>query len=251
MNKKLLKYFNLIEKRHWWWEGRRQILRQSIYPEEKNLKVLDIGCGTGETLTFLQSYLKSPTLYGIDNSPTAIKFAKSRGHKNILKVNAKNLPFKANTFDYILLLDVIEHLKDDIAILKEAKRVLKKTGKIIITAPSLQFIWSEHDTAQGHYRRYTRHKIIDISHRAGLTISRISYFNFILSPPIILIRLLSRLKPFKKLGKYDSDLNFNIAQKNLLNDFLKKLFVTEILLTRYISYPIGISIFSIMHKNET
>lgn len=249
MNKKLLEYFNQIEKQHWWWEGRRQILKQSIN-RKRNLKILDIGCGTGETLTFLKNYLDSPKLYGIDSSPTAIKFAQSRGHCNISKVDAKKLNFKDSTFDYILLLDVIEHIKDDISVLIEANRVLKNNGKIIITAPALKFIWSKHDTSQGHYRRYVRRRIRKISLKANLKIKRISYFNFFLSPTVIVVRLLSKIKIFKKLGNYNSDLNFNIAKKSLINNILKFIFVNEIKLMKYINYPIGISIFSILEKNE-
>lgn len=249
MNEKLLEYFNDIEKNHWWWEGRRQILRQSI-GKKKGLKILDIGCGTGETLSFLDEYLPKPALYGVDSSPVAIKYAKRRGHKNILKVDAKKLPFENNTFDYILLLDVIEHIKNDTAVLIEAKRVLKNKGKIIITTPALQFIWSEHDRAQGHFRRYVRRRIRKIAESAKLSIKRISYFNFFLSPAIIGIRLLSRLRPFRKFGKYDSDLNFNVAKKTLANDILKLIFVNEIKLMNFINYPFGISIFSILQKES-
>jgi SAM-dependent methyltransferase len=249
MNEKLLGYFNEIEKHHWWWEGRRQILRQSI-ENKKGLKILDIGCGTGETLSFLKDYLPKPILYGVDSSPVAINYTKKRGHKNILKVDAKKLPFGNNTFDYILLLDVIEHIEDDTAILVEAKRVLKKKGKIIITTPALQFIWSEHDSAQGHFRRYVRRRIRKISKEAKLSIRRISYFNFFLSPAIIGIRLLSRFKPLIKYGKYDSKLNFNIAKKPLLNGPLKLIFVSEIKLMKLINYPFGISIFAVLQKES-
>jgi len=247
MNEKLLGYFNEIEKHHWWWEGRRQILRQSI-EKRKGLKILDIGCGTGETLTFMREYLPSPDLYGIDSSPVAIKYARKRGHKKILKVDAKKLPYKNNTFDYILLLDVLEHIKDDTATLLEARRVLNKTGKVIITTPALPFIWSEHDSEQGHCRRYVRRRIRKIATKAKLSIAKVSYFNFFLSPAIIAIRLLSRIKPFKKCGEYDSKLNFNVAKKPPINRILKLIFVSEIKLMKYINYPFGISIFAILQK---
>lgn len=248
MNEKLLKHFNNIEKIHWWWEGRRQILRQSI-KNEPGLKILDIGCGTGETLSFLKEYLDKPKLYGIDNSQVAIDFAKKRGHKNIRKVNALKLPYKNNTFDYILLLDVIEHIENDLELLQETKRVLKKGGKIIITAPALQFIWSDHDTQQGHFRRYTRSRFRMLAQKARLKITRISYFNFFLSPAIISLRLLGRLRPFKQINSYDSKLNFDIAKKSKINDLLKTIFVSEIKLMQYLNYPLGISVFASLKKS--
>lgn len=247
MNEQLLHYFNEIEKHHWWWEGRRQILRQEI-KKVKNLRILDIGCGTGETLTFLDSYLPIPKLSGVDSSQVAVNYAKKRGHSDIRKVDALNLPYQDNTFDYILLLDVIEHIKDDASLLSEAKRVLKKGGKILITSPALQFIWSDHDRDQGHFRRYTRTMIKKLANNEKLKIMRISYFNFFLSPAIIVIRLLSNLKPLKKLGAYDSDLNFNIAKKSFVNEILKFIFTTEIKIMKYVSYPIGISVFALLKK---
>jgi len=249
MNERLLEYFNEIEKSHWWWEGRREILRQEL-PTRSGLNILDIGCGTGETMSFVKSFLSKSKLTGVDNSQVAINFARKRGHK-VLKVNALKLPFEDNTFDVILILDVIEHIKDDYAFLSEAKRVLKKSGKIIVTAPALQFIWSKHDTGQGHYRRYTRHMMRDLARQSRLKISRLSYFNFFLSFPIIVIRLLSRLPVFSRFGEYDSDLNFQVAKKSYLNSILRSIFVNEIKLMRYLNYPIGISVCAVFRKNGT
>ena len=200
-------------------------------------------------MSFVKSFLNNPDVVGVDNSQVAVNFATKRGHK-VVKVDALKLPFKDDLFDVILILDVIEHIKDDNSFLSEAKRVLKKNGKIILTAPALQFIWSKHDTGQGHQRRYTRHMIRDLSQSCGLSISRLSYFNFFLSAPIIAIRLLSRLPLFSKFGEYDSDLNFKVAEDNVLNSILRFIFVTEIRLMKFISYPIGISVCAIFHKNE-
>lgn len=250
MNEKLLEYFNEIEKIHWWWEGRRQILRQFIADKPK-LKILDIGCGTGETLTFLKDHLTKPKLFGIDNSQIAINYAKKRGHQNIVKVNAKKLPFEDDSFDYILLLDVLEHIHDDASILTEAKRVLRPNGKIIVTTPALQFIWSDHDSEQGHFRRYVRRDMKQLSMKTKLRIERISYFNFFLSPAIITIRLLGRIKPFKKFNSYDSKLNFDLAKKNLVNNLLRTIFVSEIKLMKYTDYPVGISIFTVFKKTKS
>ena len=248
MDEKLLGHFNRIEKHHWWWEGRRQILRQEI-DNKSNLKILDIGCGTGETLSFLNNHLSHPDLYGVDSSSVAVEYAKSRGHKQILKVEADMLPFKDDTFDYVLLLDVLEHIKDDSSVLSEAKRVLKRNGKIIMTVPALQFLWSEHDAQQGHYRRYVRRKVKSLAKKTKMTIEKISYFNFFLSPAIVAVRLLSRIKPFSKLGDFDSNLNYDVANKNIVNKILTFIFVNEIRLMKRINYPFGISIFSVMKKN--
>lgn len=247
MDEKLLGHFNRIEKHHWWWEGRRQILRQEI-KKGTSLKILDIGCGTGETLSFLKKYLDKPDLFGVDSSPIAVEYARNRGHQQITQTDAGKLAFESGSFDYVLLLDVIEHIKDDSKVLEEAKRVLKNDGKILITVPALQFLWSEHDSQQGHFRRYVRKRIKRLARTAKLRIERISYFNFFLSPFIIGVRLLSRIKMFSNLGDFDSNLNYDVANKNLINKVLTFIFVNEIRLMKHINYPFGISIFAVMKK---
>ena len=94
-------------------------------------KILDVGCGTGETLSFLQDTYPNTQLFGIDSSNKAISFSKKRGHKNIFKASALNLPFDDNYFDIVLFLDVLEHIGNDAKAISEAKRVLKKNGRII------------------------------------------------------------------------------------------------------------------------
>ena len=247
MNELLLEKFNRIEKTHWWWEGRRALLSLLI-PNRKTQRILDVGCGTGETLSFLKRKFPKSRLYGVDNSAQAVKYSRSRGHENIYKANAQQLPFKDNYFDSILFLDVLEHIKDHQKAINEAKRVLKKRGKIIITSPGLSFIWSHFDENQGHERRYTRKDIRRLAYKANLKVEFISYFNFFLSPPIIAIRLLGRIKPLSYLSDYDRGFNFEIAFKPVINNILKRIFVFEITLLQFIKYPIGVSIASVFCK---
>src|SRR3990172_12360899 len=110
MNDSLLAKFNDVERLHWWWEGRRVLIKM-LLGNRKYKKILDIGCGTGETLTYLKTIYPKSDLYGVDLSGEAVKYAKKRGHKNIRKANALKLPFKNNFFDAVLFLDVLEHIK--------------------------------------------------------------------------------------------------------------------------------------------
>ncbi|OGD71330.1 hypothetical protein A3A84_03880 [Candidatus Collierbacteria bacterium RIFCSPLOWO2_01_FULL_50_23] len=240
MNDDLLYKFNEVERFHWWWAGRQELIKD-LLRENQPKKILDIGCGTGETLTFLKTVFPKATLFGVDVLAEAVRFTIQRGHA-AKKADALNLPFKDNSFDAILLLDVIEHIKNDSAIIKEAKRVVKPGGVIVITAPALQFIWSAHDENQGHFRRYTRHRLLELARKNKMKVSFLSYFNFFLSPIITPIRVMSRLPIFKKYGEYDSRLNYKVAYNKVINTFLKTLFVTEIRLLRFIRYPIGISV---------
>lgn len=246
MNDDLLFKFNEVEKFHWWWAGRQELVKDLLL-SEKPKKILDIGCGTGETITYLKTVFKKASFVGIDNSKEALKFTKSRGH-NVKKGDALKLPFKDESFDAVLLLDVIEHIKNDAGVIKEAKRVLKPGGVIVLTAPALQFIWSAHDVGQGHHRRYTRHQLMRLADKNKIKITFISYFNFFLSPPIILIRLFSRLPFLSRLGQYDSKLNYQLAYKKPANSILKFIFISEIKMLKLIRYPIGISIAVKMQK---
>jgi len=241
MNQRLLSHFNRIERHHWWWQGRQKLLT-FLFKKENPQKILDIGCGTGETIKFLKNYLPKAEIYGLDSSLVAIKFARSRKLNNIKKGSATKLPFKDNSFDLVLLLDVLEHIKDDQKALKEAKRVLKPSGSIIVTAPALPFIYSDHDKNQNHFRRYTKKELISLAQNTKLNLVFLSYFNFFLSFPIIIIRLVSKLPIFKFLSSYDSGLNYDLANKKGVNTILTSLFRFEINLLKWIKYPIGISL---------
>jgi len=100
---------------------------------------LDVGCGTGVNLNFLQKY---GNILGIDFSKEAKKFCKMRRYK-IVQANAEKLPLKENTIGLITVLDFLEHLDDKMAI-SEFYRVLKPEGYLILTVPAFSFLWSKH-----------------------------------------------------------------------------------------------------------
>jgi ubiquinone/menaquinone biosynthesis C-methylase UbiE len=251
MNQDLLGQFDSIEKVHWWWAGRRRLVKlllSKFKPYPKN--ILDVGCGTGETLSFLRDIFPKSSLYGVDCSPKAVAFSKARLHKKIFKASALKLPFSSNSFDAILFLDVLEHISEHEKALREAKRVLKPHGIVIITSPAIKLIWSEHDSKQGHKRRYSKADVFDLANTSGMKIKYLNYFNFVFSPPIMAIRLLSRFKMFRFLVRYNYGLNYDVARLSIANTLLTKLISTEVKLANKISYPFGISIISVFEKNN-
>lgn len=248
MDEGLIQKFNEVEHFHWWWEGRRELLRNLMTGLRSNPKILDIGCGTGETLSFLHKTFPKASLWGIDKSSMAVKLSKGKGHKNITQATALNLPFKNNTFDLVLFLDVLEHIKDHTKALREAKRVLRKGGKIIITAPAAQSIWSKHDSMQKHQRRYSKKIAEDLATNLDLKILRLGYFNFFLFLPISAIRLVSRLRPLAWLASYDNSLNYEVARVKIINRILRSLFVFEVRQINSVAYPFGVSLFTVLVK---
>jgi SAM-dependent methyltransferase len=251
INNDLLYKFNLIEKKHWWWRGRRELVRRFILERDRKItKILDIGCGTGETMSFVKNLLPNSEVWGIDPSPVGVAFTRGRGHKLVKIAKAENLPFKNNIFDVVLILDVLEHIKDEAGVLKEIKRVLKPGGKVLITGPALKFIWSKHDTEQGHVTRFTRHQLKGLARKAGLKAEKIGYFNFVLSLPIVAIRLGSKVPGLGFMANYDRGINFDIAKIGWLNTGLTKIFETEVRLMNKLDYPWGISVAAILVKEK-
>lgn len=247
-NDTLTDLFARVEDTHWWFVGRRIIIFRALEKysaKRKGLKILDIGCGTGGTLEHIKQY---GTVYGIDPSALCIRHCKQKGLKNIYKSSATKLPFEDATFDVVLMLDVLEHVKNEQLAIDEAKRVLKKNGILMLTIPALPWIWSAHDTAQGHYKRYVAKDMQLIAKRHLLSLLCINYFNFIFSAPIALIRIISNFPFFNQFNKYESTVNLNTSKNYYLNKLLLTVFKFEITLSQYIRYPIGISLLAVYKK---
>lgn len=245
----LLSTFNEVESYHWWWVGRRYLIKKLLKGKNPK-KILDIGCGTGETLTYLHTLFPTSRLYGIDTSEDAVSYSHKRGHKNVTKADARRLPYPANTFDLVLFLDVLEHIKDDAQALLEVKRVLVPGGKIIITSPALPFLWSDHDKNQGHFRRYMRRDIDSLSTKSRLHIERMGYFNFFLSPIIIIVRLLGKLPYLHFIVQYDNGINYQVVYHPFINKVLIAIFKAELwLFMKGVFYPFGISIVAEIKKD--
>ena len=249
MNKDLIKIFAEVEEFHWWFVGRRLLLerylKSYLRKEKSEIKILDIGCGSGGNLKFLTKFGR---VYGIDNLDVAVDYCRQRGFKNVRLADARSLPFPNQTFDIVSFLDVIEHIKDDQLAIREAKRVLKTGGLIVITVPALPIIWSNYDKLQDHHRRYLPSELTTLAKNSKLQILTIQYFNFFLLMPIALVRILSKLKFFKKLGEHDSNLNFRLARIRPVNKMLLGIFGLEVFLNKWIKYPSGVSLLAVFKK---
>jgi ubiquinone/menaquinone biosynthesis C-methylase UbiE len=247
MSEKLLKTFYQVEVKHWWWIGRRNILKKflSAKNDGKQHSILDAGCGTGSTIQFLNDY---GVTYGVDVSSVATAFCRKRGLKNIKTGDVSKLPYDDNFFDIVSCMDVLEHIEDENKAVKELYRVLKPGGELILTVPGLPFIFSEHDKAQGHFRRYSRNDVRELLESNGFREKRTTHFNVFLSLPIVIIRLLSRFKPFAKAADFDSKLNYDIYKMRILNDMLSFIFSLEAILLQKTDLPFGVSILAIYQK---
>ena len=175
---------NFLEESHWWFVSRKKIIKNILdkYVTKNNRKsILEIGCGSGGNLKLLSSY-------GDISAIEMDKFSRKKANeKNICKVIYGKLPNELpfnGLFDTICLFDVLEHIDNDLRSLKKIYDHLNVDGKIILTVPAYKFLWSGHDVASHHKRRYTKKKIINLLSDSGFKICYSTYFNTILFPII-------------------------------------------------------------------
>lgn len=182
-----------VEDDHWWYRGRRRIIRAELdqLPLPHPAEVLDAGCGSGRTLLELVDYGR---VRGIELDPEVAAVARDRGLGEVVQGRLEELPWSEDTFDLITCLDVIEHTPDDTRTLAELHRVCRPGGFLLVTVPAHQFLWSAHDVYNHHYRRYSRGRLREAARGAGWTVARISAFNSLLFPPAAVVRLARRGK---------------------------------------------------------
>jgi SAM-dependent methyltransferase len=179
------------EDRHWWYRGRRVVLERVI--EDLRLparaRILDAGCGSGRNMVDL---VRHGGVTGIELSETSVRLARKRDVGEVIEGSVLEMPFESDSFDLAASLDVIEHLEDDLGALGELRRVVAPGGSLLVTVPAYQWLWSGHDEINHHHRRYTRRSLQRIGEQAGWQQVRTTYFNSLLLPAAILLRVLDR-----------------------------------------------------------
>jgi SAM-dependent methyltransferase len=176
----------------------------------------------------------------IDACDDAVTFCNKNYHGSVQQAVIQNLPFKDNIFDFIFSLEVIEHIRDDLSVMKELCRVLKPGGFLIITVPAFMCLWGFHDEKGGHLRRYSKSDFIQLSKKAGFKILTCSYFKTILFLPLLFLRHI------KEICRHKSDDFYAVAP--ILNKLLHILLKIE---TRVISLwgaPVGSSLIVVLAK---
>lgn len=232
-----------MEKTHWWFVSKRNLVTHIMNNfQEKDLYLLDAGCGTGNNMLFLGRFGKC---FGFDVSNKALIFCKNNGIKKAIQCNAQKNSFKEETFNIITCLDLLEHVGDILGVLSELRRVVKDGGKIIITVPALKFLWSQHDEALCHLRRFNKKELIDLVTEANFKIDKLGYFFFSSFFIVAPIRIIRRLLMKKTRAKSDT----TTLPPYILNEFLKWLFNIEIKISTFIRLPIGTTLYAVISKN--
>lgn len=242
-----------LEQHHWWYRGTRAIYRTLL---EHDLPrpcgpVLDVGCGTGGNLDLLSAWGSVVAL-----EPWAPALQSCSPDKALrVQGRAEALPFDDETFGLVAILDVLEHVVDDVGVLCEAGRVCHPSGAILLFTSAFMFLWSQHDEVNRHIRRYTARELQTKAQRAGLTVRRLSYANCLLFPLAAPIRLLQRLcgqLHSQRRGEWRNQRNeshvdmFPVPEP--LNSMLADLLALEGHCIRRARLPFGVSLVAVLGR---
>lgn len=211
------------------------------FNDEKEIKILDAGCGTGFLTKKIERFGK---VTGVDIDLDAIKFAKKKG-VNIIKASISNLPFKDNSFDIIISIDVLYHRNvNETQALKEFYRVLKPSGLLLLKLPAFNFLKGKHDLFVHAKRRYTDKSLSYTLQENGFQQIKSTYLASFLFFPALIKRSIERFFELNN-QKAKSDLRMPF---NVLNILLITLFNIENYILKFINLPFGLSVFSISKK---
>lgn len=224
---------------HWWYVARRQILARLIRTEinpPKGARILEVGCGTGHNFGMLGAF---GAIDAIEIDDGAREVAEGRLGKPILTAPLPGLNgVEDGAYDIVALLDVLEHIVEDEASLASIRTKLKPGGKILLTVPANPWMWSAHDTAHHHHRRYTIQSLKAVATKAGLKVQLMSHFNSLLFPVAAVARIIG-----KAMGKQTSDDQMPSAPVNAI---LTRIFGLETHLVGRVPLPAGVSIVAIL-----
>ena len=225
---------------HWWYRARRDILHDLLVRAKlpPTARILEIGCGTGHNLPMLGQF---GTVEAIEIDPAARAIASERLGRPAGDAPLPTLPgIERGAYDLVAVLDVIEHIADDVAALRAIADTLKPGGRILATVPAHPWMWSAHDVVNHHHRRYTKASFRKAVAAAGLKVDGLGWFNSLLFPLAVGARFAGKL-----MGKDDSD---DSPPPGPVNAVFEKVFGLERHLVGKLPLPPGLSIWAVLKR---
>ncbi len=230
------------DRHHWWFRGRLAVLVAVLrrVVTRRPARLLELGCGSGNVLEALTEFGEA---VGMEREPALLAAARAAG----LDVRAGALPrdlvVPDGWADAVLLLDVLEHIDDEAAALATARRALRPKGALVVTVPAYAWLWSGHDVALGHRRRYTAGRLRRTMAGEGFSVERVTYFNTVLFPAMVAARMWKRVR-----GDDRHDLH---RPGPLLNRILTRCFALERLVVPRAALPFGGSLLAVARPGRT
>ena len=234
-----------VEETHWWYVGRRRIIHSLVQKicnklDKRDPRILDVGCGTGANLKMLATCGRAQ---GVDISPQAVEFCRQRGLDSVKLGAIEHLPYENDSFELVTALDVIEHLDDDVAGLREMRRVLRRNGRLLLFVPAFMFLWGVQDDVSNHRRRYTLPQLLSAVKEAGFSVESASYANISFFLPVLVVRSLMRWLSLRA----DTEYGINISP---MNGPFSWLFAAERFILNRWKIPFGVSAVCIARREE-
>jgi SAM-dependent methyltransferase len=241
MERKVYEQMAKLDASHWWFTARRRILDgviERIVKPPRDARILELGAGTGHNLAMLSRF---GNVEASELDPVARELAGERFGRPVVEAALPDLSmFPAAAYDLVALLDVLEHVPDDRGSLAAIFERLKPGGALLLTVPINPWMWSAHDVAHHHHRRYRTVEIRKLALDAGYDIELLSPFNSLLFPPIAAVRLAGKLT-----GKDDSD---DAMPSAPVNKILDTVFGLERGLIGRVPLPFGVSLVAVLRR---
>jgi SAM-dependent methyltransferase len=232
-----------LEDAHWWHVRKRAICLDLLrrWAPAPHPDILDLGCGTGKNV---EAFGALGTVWGVDSAAEAVRFCAARGLTRVRQEPAEATGFPDAAFDAVTLLDVLEHT-DAGAVLREAHRLLRPGGVVVVTVPAYRWMWSRWDEAVHHRRRYGRAELRRALEAGGFRVLKLSHLHALLVAPVWLVRRI-KSRRFPAAG-YPSD--FRLSPP-LVNRTLLALSGVEARLMHRVSIPFGLSLVAAARKED-
>jgi SAM-dependent methyltransferase len=227
-----------LESSHWWFWGKRLLMRRLLGERltRGGARILDIGCGAGANALELSQY---GDVTASDRSLDALAFVRARGVESVVAAEAPFLPFGDGTYDVVTAYDVVEHVEDDHTFVTELARVLAPGGALAIHVPAWPFLWSRHDEVLEHKRRYTKRGLRALLDASGLQLEYVGWTNFSIFAPTAAIRMLRNVT-----GSEGGGADLGVVPPPI-NTILRGIYRVEAGLAATTRLPIGVSLAAI------